>query len=119
VRLRADPIRLAQVFDIVLDNALKYTPDGGSIDVHLEAAAEEVHVRVDDEGIGIPESDLPLVGRPYFRAGNASTRRYSGMGLGLAIAFDIVRAHGGRISVAPRTPHGTSVRIALRAEVAS
>lgn len=119
VPVRADPARLAQALDIVLDNALKYSPHGGTIEVGIDAGPDEVRITVDDEGIGIPEGDLARVGTPFFRAANAPAQEYAGMGIGLAIAIEVVRAHGGRLQVSPRAPRGTRVLLALPARAAS
>lgn len=111
--VHADPGRMIQVLDIVLDNALKFTPQGGAVDITLDSTPDEVTITVDDEGIGIPHGDLPRVGTPYFRGANAPAMQYSGLGLGLMIAVDVVRAHGGRLQLSARSPRGTRVLVAL------
>lgn len=100
----ADAMLLAQALDILVDNALKYSPYGGTITVELVFEPSVVRIVVEDEGIGIPSAELPRVGAPYFRASNVSSRQYPGLGLGVAVARDIVTAHGGTLVLARRGP---------------
>lgn len=101
----------------VIANAVKFSPDGGAIEIRLLRTDRDHVIEVLDRGIGIPESDLPNVGKPYFRASNASPRNYAGVGLGLAIASEVMRAHGGAFEVQRRSGGGT--RVALRFPQAS
>ena len=111
--LAADGVQLAQVLDIVLDNALKYSPHGGTITVTTTFAPDNLRIEVSDEGIGVPVADLDRLGTPYFRGSNARSQEYSGMGLGLAVARDIIAAHHGTLTLAPGSPRGTRVTIDL------
>jgi signal transduction histidine kinase len=81
----------------LIGNAIRYTPDGGQIEVTLQEAGEYLSIRVRDSGIGIKREDLPHVFDRFYRADTARDRAVSGAGLGLAIAQAIVQAHGGRI----------------------
>ncbi len=90
-----DRERVLQVASILLDNAVKYTPDGGSVAVRVEEDGGGVALAVSDTGIGIPEDQLPLVFERFYRADSARTEK--GVGLGLSIARQIAAAHGGTI----------------------
>ncbi len=117
-----DADRLQQVFHNLFENAMRYTPSGGSIRVRLAAAPGEARMEVSDTGIGIPEKDLPFVFERFFRSDRARRAYSGGSGLGLSIARWIVDAHKGKISVGSAAGKGTaftspcrwSVRIAFR-----
>ena len=109
----ADADRLEQVLTNLVDNALKYTPEGGRVDVQVAAANGEVEVLVNDSGRGIGPEDLPHVFERFYRADRSRTRGSGGTGLGLAIAKHIVEAHGGRISVSSQPNEGTTFKVTL------
>lgn len=112
--VRADADQLVYVLDVLLDNALGFSPDGGTVAVALAFEPAIVRITVDDEGMGIPPAELSRVGTPFFRASNVAPRRHAGLGLGLAVARDIVSAHGGTLELGPRVPDpGTRVVITL------
>ena len=90
-----DRERIIQVASILLDNAVKYTQDGGSVTVRVEERGVSVGLAVSDTGVGIPEDQLPLVFERFYRADAA--RAEGGAGLGLSIARQIAEAHGGTI----------------------
>jgi two-component system sensor histidine kinase KdpD len=92
-----DGLRLRQVLLNLLDNALKYSPDGGAVHLDLSVAGDDVLVRVRDEGLGIPPEQLEQVFERFHRVDSDRTRTIRGTGLGLAICNAIVQAHGGRI----------------------
>jgi PAS domain S-box-containing protein len=115
VPVLADRDRLDQVLDNLLDNAIKYSPDGGRIEVAVGAGDGLGSVRVRDRGIGIPEEDRANLFAPFFRAGNASARHFPGLGLGLHLARQVVEAHGGTITIDSSEGHGTTVSVALPA----
>ena len=94
--VRGDRDRLAQVFANLLENAVKYSPDGGLVEILGEAAAGLVHVEVRDEGLGVPEEHQSRIFTKFFRA-DARESGIAGTGLGLAISREIVEAHGGRM----------------------
>jgi signal transduction histidine kinase len=99
VPARVDPARLEQVLDNLLSNAVKYTPDGGTIEVALEADAERAVFRVRDDGNGIaPDQQSALFAR-YQRVPGEATRGIRGTGLGLLIVKEIVEGHGGTVRV--------------------
>jgi two-component system phosphate regulon sensor histidine kinase PhoR len=109
----ADADRLEQVLTNLVDNALKYTPEGGRVDVQVAAANGEIEVLVNDSGRGIGPEDLPHVFERFYRADRSRTRGSGGTGLGLAIAKHIVEAHGGRISVSSQPNAGTTFKVTL------
>lgn len=107
-------IRLKQVFNNLLDNAMKFTPEGGAVNISMCRNAGSIEVKVQDTGIGIPASDIPHICNDFYRASNAEG--ISGTGLGLSIVSRIVKAHGGEIRVSSpcsETGKGTEVVILL------
>ncbi|MBI2760336.1 MAG: PAS domain-containing protein, partial [Chloroflexi bacterium] len=108
-----DTDRLRQVLVNLVDNALKYSPSGGTVTVRVARNSEEAAVAVEDEGVGIPASELPKLFRPFGRADHAPARNIPGFGLGLYICKDIVERHGGRIGVSSCPGKGTSVTFSL------
>jgi signal transduction histidine kinase len=110
-QLSADRARLAQLLDILLSNAVKFTNQGGEIVVAVSTRGENVHVEVDDNGIGIPADETDRLFERFFRASTAGET--AGTGLGLAIAKSIVDAHDGTISVRSRPGVGTTVTVEL------
>lgn len=113
IQIRGDEDRLRQLLLILLDNALKYTPPGGTIAVGLHRAGDEAEVLVRDSGVGISAEDLPHVVERFYRADPARSRDPGGTGLGLPIAEWIVREHGGRLDIASRIGEGTTVSVHL------
>jgi PAS domain S-box-containing protein len=119
---RADPEKLRQVFSILLDNALRYSPDGGTVTVTVgaERKRDTVEVTVADEGIGIPQSDLDQIFRKFYRGADATLRTGAGgTGLGLFIARGLVTAMGGRIWASSREGEGSRFSFELPAAAAS
>ena len=114
--VRADRLRLSQIFNNLLSNAVKFTPSGGQVSVRVEPEGETVRVIVKDTGVGIPSHDLPHVFDKYFQAGTKSTAGEPGTGLGLAIVRDMVRLHAGRIDVESTVGQGTTFTVCLPAE---
>jgi signal transduction histidine kinase len=96
VIVEADPIRLEQIARNLLDNALKYTPPGGRIDVRVGPDGEEAVLRVTDTGEGIPADALPRIFEPFVQAG-APDRTRGGLGLGLSVVKHLVELHGGSV----------------------
>jgi heavy metal sensor kinase len=97
VLVDGDRARLKQVIVNLLDNAIKYTPAGGHIDVHVTARERKAILEVADNGIGIPASDLPRLFERFFRVDKARSRQMGGAGLGLSIVKSICTAHHGRV----------------------
>jgi PAS domain S-box-containing protein len=112
--LDGDARRLHQVLANVLSNAIKFTPDGGRVEVSCTADAAWLQVQVTDSGIGVEPEFLARMFDRFRQADSRSTRRHGGLGLGLAIARHLVELHGGRISAASEgLGRGTTVTIAL------
>jgi two-component system, OmpR family, sensor kinase len=105
-----DADRLKQVLVNLIGNAIQYTPAGGEVIVGLGKVDERARLTVSDTGIGIPPEDMPHIFERFYRGEKSRTRGRDGkgFGLGLSIAYWIVRNHGGQIDVAPHEPHGTT-----------
>lgn len=104
----ADQKRLSQVILNLLDNAIKYTPQGGSVTIVASEKHRLVQVDVSDTGIGIPEKDLPRIFERFYRVDKARSRELGGTGLGLAIVKHIVLAHGGDVWVRSQVGAGST-----------
>jgi signal transduction histidine kinase len=114
IQVKADPARLSLVFVNVLDNAIRFTPSGGSIHVSVQTLPTEARVAVRDNGAGIPPGELNNIFEDYYQVEDHMTRRHGGLGLGLAIARGIVDLHGGRIWAESDGPNqGATIRIVL------
>jgi PAS domain S-box-containing protein len=113
LQVLGDPYRLEQVVANLLENALKYSPGGGTIHVCLEQRGDVALLTVKDPGIGIPADQQEHLFERYFRARNVSTHSYGGLGLGLYICRDIVERHGGRIWVESAVGRGSTFYVAL------
>jgi signal transduction histidine kinase len=113
--IEVDIARVGQILANLVGNALKYAPDGSPVVLGASVAGRWLAVTVDDEGIGVPESDRVLVTEPFHRAWNVRESRIPGTGLGLFICRRLVEAHGGELTVADRPDGrpGTRVRITL------
>ena len=110
LQVHADRDRLDQVLSNLLENAVKYSPDGGPVQVSVEGRGAEIEIRVTDTGIGIPAEHRENVFERFYQAdGDAGRRRFGGLGLGLYISRAIVDAHGGRIWAAANREGGGSI----------
>jgi len=112
-RIVGDAHRLEIVLTNLIGNALKFTPPGGRIQVHVEDAAEGVRVAVSDTGSGIPAEALPHVFERFFQVAPTDRRREGGVGIGLALAKELVELHGGWISVESEPGKGTTFTVFL------
>jgi heavy metal sensor kinase len=115
-QVSGDAARLREVFFNVLDNGIKYTPEGGEVAVWVGRSGPEAMVTVKDTGVGILAEHLPHVFDRFYRVDKARSRMEGGTGLGLSIAQSIVAAHGGRIELASTPGHGTTCTVRLPAE---
>ena len=115
--LRADRRALKQVLINLLGNAAKFTPEQGTVGLAVRHdPAGDLEITISDSGIGIPESRLPDLGKPFSRVENVMSRRYQGSGMGLFISKTLVERHGGTLTIASAEGHGTSVTVRLPAE---
>src|SRR3989440_1532608 len=112
-KLAGDPVRLAQVLDNLVSNALKFTPSGGSVEVRLRAEEGLAVLELEDTGLGIPEEEQERLFERFFRSSNAMESAIPGTGLGLTITKAIVERHGGTIEVESAANAGTTVRVRL------
>ncbi|WP_456271235.1 ATP-binding protein [Bacillus sp. AK031] len=108
-----DRDKLFQVFQNLIQNAVKYSPDGGNITVKLSSSDDGLHVSVRDEGLGIPEEAIPNLFTKFYRVDNTDRRKIGGTGLGLAIAKEIVKAHEGDIGLSSTLGKGSTFTITL------
>jgi PAS domain S-box-containing protein len=111
--LDVDAARVGQVFENLVANALKYAPPGSLITIGASASADWLTATVDDEGVGIPESDRALVLEPFHRAGNVRESSIQGTGLGLYICRRLVEAHGGKLWLGERPDGRAGTRVSL------
>jgi len=109
----ADPGKLAQVCYNIIENAIKYTPDGGTISVTLRRMGRDAVLDISDTGVGIPPEDLPHVFDRFYRVDKARSRDTGGTGLGLSIVQQIVRLHAGSVTVASERGKGTTFTVQL------
>jgi len=110
--IRCDPVRIQQVLNNLISNAMKYSPSGTKIELNVETVGNEVKFRVADQGVGIAQSELPYVFEPFRRTA-FSKEDVPGVGLGLSVAQRIVKAHGGRIQVESEVGKGSTFWVYL------
>jgi two-component system NtrC family sensor kinase len=110
--MRGNPIRLRQMLDNLVGNAIKYTPEEGEVTIEMEAQKEQVILYITDSGPGIPPADQPHIFEKFYRAGNVP-KGVGGSGLGLAIVKSIVDSHQGRIWVESLLGKGSTFTVVL------
>ncbi len=115
-QVRADRERIMQVMMNIVSNSIKYTPDGGQIQISAGQNGSRVWMQVDDNGIGIPAADRPRIFERFYRVDKARSRQSGGTGLGLSIAKEIVDRHEGVLELVDRNGPGLSVRMELNIE---
>jgi two-component system, OmpR family, sensor histidine kinase BaeS len=111
--ITADKDKISQVIVNLLSNALKYTPDGGIVDISVQAEKQNTIISIRDNGIGISEYDLPHIFERFYRADKSRNRMTGGAGIGLTITKAIVEAHGGKIEVNSEINKGTEIKVIL------
>ncbi|HWO97536.1 MAG TPA: cell wall metabolism sensor histidine kinase WalK [Bacillus sp. (in: firmicutes)] len=111
-----DPDKITQVLDNIISNAIKYSPEGGTITFSLEQHEEEIIVSVKDEGVGIPKENVNKIFDRFYRVDKARSRNLGGTGLGLAIAKEMVGAHEGEIWAKSKEGVGTTIYFTLPIE---
>ena len=97
VWIEIDTDKMTQVIDNILNNAIKYSPDGGKITVSMKTTDDQMILSISDQGLGIPKEDLPKIFDRFYRVDKARSRAQGGTGLGLAIAKEIIKQHNGFI----------------------
>lgn len=113
VIIRGDKIRIEQILINITSNAIKYTPDGGRISLRLHDLGDRAEITITDNGVGIPEEDLPHLFERFYRVEKARSSDKGGTGLGLAIAKEFAVAHGGDIRVSSIVGKGTTFTVTL------
>jgi len=108
-----DTDKMTQVIDNILNNAIKYSPDGGQITVSMKTTDTQLIVSISDQGLGIPKKDLPLIFDRFYRVDKARSRAQGGTGLGLSIAKEIVKQHNGFIWAKSEYGKGSTFTIVL------
>lgn len=111
--MEIDTDKMTQVLDNILNNAIKYSPDGGKITFSMKTTETQLIVSISDEGLGIPKADLPKIFDRFYRVDKARSRAQGGTGLGLAIAKEIVKQHKGFIWAKSEYGHGSTFTIVL------
>ena len=110
---RGDKIRIEQILINITSNAIKYTPDGGRISLRLHDLGDRAEITITDNGVGIPEEDIPHLFERFYRVEKARSSDKGGTGLGLAIAKEFAVAHGGDIRVSSIVGKGTTFTVTL------
>ncbi|SET15726.1 two-component system, OmpR family, sensor histidine kinase VicK [Salinibacillus kushneri] len=108
-----DKDKMTQVLDNVLSNAIKYSPEGGTITCKVEIKNKMLQVNVSDQGVGIPKEQVDRIFDRFYRVDKARSRKLGGTGLGLAIAREMIEAHDGRIWAESKEGKGTTIKITL------
>jgi two-component system phosphate regulon sensor histidine kinase PhoR len=97
----------------LLGNAIKYTPEGGRVSLRARVDETTLYIDIEDTGVGISEEELPKVFDRFFRSSNPLVQQESGTGLGLALACEVIRLHGGEITVKSEVSQGSTFTMAL------
>ncbi|MEP7190174.1 MAG: ATP-binding protein, partial [Roseiflexaceae bacterium] len=113
IMLLGDELRLEQVVQNLIQNAIKYSPVGGTVAVQVGREGHTAYIRVSDQGIGIPAAALPQLFRRFYRAPNADSQHISGMGIGLYVVKEIVELHRGTVEVVSQEHQGSTFTICL------
>ena len=111
--IEGDALRLIQVLQNLVQNAIKYSPAGGEVRLQVEQHNATVRIAVSDTGIGIPQTELPHLFQRFYRASNVDERQISGLGVGLYVVKELVTLHGGTIDVVSEEGHGSTFTITL------
>lgn len=113
VWIEIDTDKMTQVIDNILNNAIKYSPDGGKITVSMKTTDDQMILSISDQGLGIPKQDLPKIFDRFYRVDRARSRAQGGTGLGLAIAKEIIKQHNGFIWAKSEYGKGSTFTIVL------
>lgn len=110
---RYDAVRIVQLLENLVENAVKYSPNGGAVYVRIWREGSNNYLSVSDRGIGIPSADIPHLFERFHRGANVNDRRFAGMGLGLFICRGIAEQHGGSISATSEPGKGSTFQVEL------
>jgi signal transduction histidine kinase len=110
-KVQGDPLQLRQAFRNLIGNAIKYTPEGGTVVISMKEAAGAINISIKDTGYGIPASDLPHIFKRFYRVRNNGHDQIEGNGLGLAIVKSIIEQHGGKVCVESENGKGSCFQV--------
>ncbi len=113
-----DQLKIQQSLTNVIGNSIKYTHKGGKVNIELYLEQSEVIIKISDNGIGIPEEELPFIFDRFYRVDKDRSRETGGTGLGLSITQQIIALHQGRIEVDSKVNEGTTIYIFLPSQAA-
>lgn len=105
--------KFSMIFLNIIDNAIKFTPSGGSVEVIVNDSKSRVDIEVKDSGIGIEKQYVNNICEPFYQIDNKSTRRYDGLGIGLALAKGLIKLHNGTIKFDSISPQGVRVKLSF------
>jgi two-component system, OmpR family, sensor histidine kinase BaeS len=112
-KINADKDKISQVIINLMSNALKYTPQGGSVEINIKGSETDTEIQIQDTGMGIPPEDLPHIFERFYRADKSRNRMTGGSGIGLAIVKAIIEAHKGSVTVKSELNKGTGFTVLL------
>lgn len=116
ISLKADPLRLEQILFNLLDNSMKYSKEGGIVKLKAWKNKDSIHIKIQDNGKGIPKEDIPFIFNRFYRVDKSRTRTLGGTGLGLAIVKELVHAHDAEITVKSEETIGTEFELIFKGE---
>lgn len=108
-----DRARLEQVFFNLINNAIKYSPQANTVTLHITTSNEMVHVSVQDQGVGIPKTHQNKIFERFYRVNDETTKTFPGLGMGLYISYEVVKRHGGTITVDSEEGKGSTFTVCL------
>ncbi|MGQ9521830.1 MAG: sensor histidine kinase, partial [Anaerolineae bacterium] len=109
----ADREHLLLAISQLLDNAIKFSPQGGTVRIRIWSEGDWVNLAVQDEGIGIPREHLPHIFERFYQVDGSTTRRFGGMGIGLALVWEIMEAHRGFVRVESEVGRGSTFTLSF------
>jgi signal transduction histidine kinase len=117
-KVQADRVRIGQVVGNILDNAVKYSPNGGQVSIYLEELEDNYTVSISDQGMGVSPEQFDHIFERFYRVHNTASQHFSGIGLGLYVAKAIIDEHGGRIWLSSDQRTGSTFHFTLPREPA-
>jgi CheY-like chemotaxis protein len=116
-KIYIDHDKVIQIFSSILDNAIKFSPDGRDITITTGKKEEKMFISISDKGVGIPKDQIKLVFSPFYQVDSSATRKFAGTGLGLYVAKSYVELHDGEISVSSKEGEGATFEITLATDL--